>query len=190
MVEQISETGTVTATGIVNGFSETASVQIDVTCPMGDTTFDNHPQMREAMLNALGLLWQNADPNDPNTSHRKEQAGWLGLLSNGQYEFQAALNPSGNDACDSWPGSNAPGTPWGEIHVHPFGRGETTPPAAYCPGRANQMYASNPSGPDYASLLGEGMAQGLLMDRDNIYLYYSNGTHRTYHRYTGTCQII
>jgi hypothetical protein len=101
------------------------------------------------------------------------------------------LNASGNNACVSSPGPGPDG--WvATIHVHPFHRGEITPPVPYCTdSAANKPYLNGPSKTaDIGFLKRQSVPYAFLMDADQIYRYGPNGVIQKEKRYNGTCRII
>jgi hypothetical protein len=197
---RVNETGSIFANGIVNGFGEIVEHKITVPCPTGDTAFGNHLRLRDALLDGLGQLWQNADPYDTATTNRLEQAGWVYQDSTGQW--QPWMNPTGGtDACDSNTGSGPAGVLmgafWGPIHVHPFGK-HATLPSTNCPGREGGTYASRPSKDDVKILQDDALAagqpgmNGVVMDADNIYRYATDGKWVKSPRYNSAngCRVI
>jgi hypothetical protein len=187
------ETGTVRGTATVNFYpAETASVEIFVPCPTGDTGLDNHPAMRDSLLNALGSAWRKSNPNDPNRANHKEQAGWMDSAGVFHPNFDAPM-PNGDDACNSTPGST-PNHAYMPVHVHPFAPHVDSTPATNCFGHdAGVPIAAGPSrlGPKSdMHFLGTFGLEGLVMDKDSIYRYNRKQVVKAVPRYSGTCQVI
>lgn len=163
------------------------AADIQLTCPARDSAFDNDPELQRAILGGLDDLWRHANPYDPRTAQRREQAGWIFRDPlTGHWEHW--MNPLGAvNACKSDAGLGPMGIPpdafWGPIHVHPFALDAQTP-STTCRGQEVGHYVGGPSPADVRYLRHESAnnphLRGVVMDADNIYVYQANGSYETY----------
>jgi hypothetical protein len=180
---QVTQSGVMRVTAIVNGVIKVKNVRVVVQCMFSPNVPEDSAFARIANDTAVRLLartaWNAAGVDGP-PANRRERIGVFGVDSLGRRHITFRDPVAANDSpCRSHPS----GWTWGIridtffvlLHVHPFELGDALPSSCWSTGQpsAYGIGRGGASAEDFHTLVGYPAGWGIIIDRQFIYVYHT-----------------